>query len=246
MNNVDESLIVVIPALNEEQTIGDVVASVRALHLPVVVVDDHSSDLTAEKALRAGAIVLRLPIHLGVGGALRTGFRFAKQCGYRSVVQLDADGQHPVAQIMDLVSAADSSGAHLVIGSRYLSSDSTLHPTLVRRLSMWCLSQIASTIASTRITDTSSGFRIIREPLLTQLAANLPDYYLGDTFEAAVASARAGYQVLEIPAALRPRTFGQSSTSSWKAVLLVCKVLFLAVTNLHPQLRQFNQEADGR
>lgn len=236
-------LLVVIPALNEETTIGEVVATIRNLGIPLVVVDDCSTDGTADRARAAGATVLRLPIRLGVGGALRTGFRFAVDQGYTAVVQVDADGQHPPDQIRDLFMMAQSENAHLVIGSRYLSASASLVPTMPRRVSMWCLGQIASRIAGVKLTDTTSGFRLIREPLLTEFSTDLPDYYLGDTFEATVAALRAGYRVAEIPASLAPRQFGRSSTSARKAVFLILKVILLATTNLHPQLKQFRDPA---
>jgi len=230
-------LLVIVPAFNEEGAIGDVVASLRQLNHDVLVIDDCSSDMTADIASEAGAPVLRLPLNLGVGGALRAGFRYAVANGYSQVVQVDADGQHPVHQISDLVETARTYRAHLVIGSRYLSPDSTLIPSLPRRFSMWCLSAVASRSAGMLLTDTTSGFRLIAEPLLSQFAETFPDYYLGDTFEATVAAARAGYRVVEIPASLAPRQSGQSSTTSAQAIRLFLKVLVVASLKLHRQLR---------
>jgi glycosyltransferase involved in cell wall biosynthesis len=230
------TLLVVVPAYNEESSIADVVIDIRHGGHDVLVIDDCSSDQTAARALEAGAEVLRLPINLGVGGALRAGFRYAVEHGYNAVVQVDADGQHPANQITDLEEAAVNNGAHLVIGSRYLSSDATLVPTLPRRLSMWCLSTIASRIAGVRLTDTTSGFRLIREPLLGKFADEFPTYYLGDTYEATVAALRAGHRVVEVPAALSKRRFGQSSATTAQSVFLIAKVLILAVTNLHPRI----------
>jgi glycosyltransferase involved in cell wall biosynthesis len=229
--------LVIIPALNEERTIGEVVSAVCVLGYDVVVVDDGSLDSTAQIAAAHGAVVLRLPINLGVGGALRAGFRYAVDHGYQEVIQVDADGQHPPHQIADLQNAAATRDMHLVIGSRYLSADSTITQSLPRRFSMWCLSRIASRIAGTHITDTTSGFRLIREPLLSEFAREFPNYYLGDTFEATVGAMRAGYRVVEIPAALSPRLYGTSSTSSVRAVVLIAKVLVIALVRLHPQMK---------
>lgn len=169
--------------------------------------------------------------------------RLAVANGYSQVVQVDADGQHPVHQISDLVEAARNYRAHLVIGSRYLSADSTLIPSLLRRFSMWCLSKVASQLAGVRLTDTTSGFRLITEPLLSQFAETFPDYYLGDTFEATVAAARAGYRVVETPASLSPRQAGASSATSAQAIALIAKVLIIALTKLHYQLRSFEVES---
>jgi len=239
MDNGNACPLIVIPALNEERTVGDVVRSLHALNYTVLVVNDHSSDGTSLAA--AAATVIDLPINLGVGGALKVGFRYALDHGFSSVVQIDADGQHPVHQISNLISAANSSGAHLVIGSRYLSADTTLNPTLPRRLSMWGLSRLASRLAGIRLTDTTSGFRLIQQPLLQSFADEFPSYYLGDTFEATIAALRGGYKVIEIPASLSPRIHGKSSVSTMQAMKLVAKVLVIALTGLHPQVRKLRE-----
>jgi len=232
-----ESLLVVIPAFNESATISSVVTQAKELRYTVLVVDDGSTDATAERAAAAGAEVLQLPVNLGVGGALRAGFRFAVDHGYTSVVQVDADGQHPLHQISDLCLAANEHDAHLVIGSRYLSHEATLTPARMRRVAMWLLGKIASRSAGRVLTDSTSGFRIIRQPLLGEFARTFPSYYLGDTFEATIAAARAGYQVVEIPAALSPRQHGQSSAGSRHAIMLIVKVLVVAIARLHPRFQ---------
>jgi len=229
-------LLVIIPAFNEAATIAEVVNGARALHFHVLVIDDGSSDSTSELAANAGAMVLQLPFNVGVGGALRAGFHYAVDHDYTSVVQIDADGQHPLHQISDLIHAAEQHDAHLVIGSRYLSSDATLAPTLFRRLAMGCLGLIASRSAGRKLTDSTSGFRIIRQPLLSEFAREFPSYYLGDTFEATVAAARAGYRIVEIPASLSPRIHGQSSARSFQAILLIAKVLLVVGVRLHKRL----------
>lgn len=226
-----------VPALNEERSIGEVVSTLRRHDYQVLVVDDCSSDSTSLLASQVGANVLRLPVHLGVGGALRAGFRYAVAHGYTSVVQVDADGQHPVDQISELISTGRNLGAHLVIGSRYLSESATLLPSLPRRLSMRCLSYVASRIAGAPLTDTTSGFRLIRQPLLGEFAEEFPNYYLGDTFEATVVAVRGGYNVVEIPAALSPRLHGVSSISTTHAVRLIAKVLIITLARIHPRIR---------
>lgn len=227
--------LVVIPAFNEAATIAQVVGGALSLSFDVLVIDDGSYDSTSELAAEAGAVVLRLPFNVGVGGALRAGFRYAVDHGYASVVQIDADGQHPLHQIDDLVRAARQHDAHLVIGSRFLSYDATLTPTPPRRLIMRCFGLIASRSAGRKLTDSTSGFRIIRQPLLGEFAREFPTYYLGDTFEATVAAARAGYRVIEVPAALSPRIHGNSTASPLRATLLIMKVLLVAITRLHPR-----------
>lgn len=235
-NIVTKPLLVIVPAFNEQESISQVVSDIRAEQLDVLVVDDGSSDETAVRAETAGASVLRLPINLGVGGALRAGFRFAVDNHYAAVVQVDADGQHPVNQIRDLVGAAEQFNAHLVIGSRYLSSDSSLIPSAPRRLAMQILSWVILHTTGLLITDSTSGFRIICKPLLGEFAHDFPTYYLGDTYEATLAAVQAGYQVVEIPAALRPRDCGVSSASTLRSSVLVAKVLIITMLRLHPKM----------
>jgi len=232
-------VLVIVPALNEEETIGAVVESVIAAGYPVLVISDGSTDRTAEVAESYGAPVLRLPINLGVGGALRAGFRFAHHHGYQGAVQIDADEQHPVGSIADLISEHNSTGAHFVIGSRFLSDNATLKVGFVRRQVMRALGASASRAARTRITDSTSGFRLITQPLLEQFAASFPSYFLGDTYEAVVSAGRAGYSIREVPAALRPRSVGTSSASSRQATQFTLKSLGLVFLRLHFPIAPF-------
>jgi glycosyltransferase involved in cell wall biosynthesis len=235
-------LLVVVPAFNEQASIAEVVNQLLAGDYQVLVVDDGSTDETSRVAQVAGATVLRLPVNLGVGGALRAGFRFAVDQGYRSVVQVDADGQHPVHQIRDLESAAQTHGAHLVIGSRFLSSDATLHPSGTRQFAMRLLSWLTSRAAGRTITDSTSGFRIVCEPLLSEFAREFPSYYLGDTFEATISAARAGHLVIEVPAALTPRQHGQSTASTLRAISLIGKVVALTLFRLNPRSQSIHSK----
>jgi glycosyltransferase involved in cell wall biosynthesis len=237
-----ERPLAVVPAFNEAATVRQVVSALKSEGLSVLVVDDGSRDETSKVAEESGATVLRLPLNLGVGGALRAAFRFAVEKGYTAVVQVDADGQHPAHQIPDLEKAAVAQNAHLVIGSRYLSRESTLTQSGSRRLAMRLLSRLVTHAAGRRITDSTSGFRLIRQPLLSEFAAEFPSYYLGDTYEATVAAARAGYEVIEIPAALRPRSTGVSSATSARAIVLIAKVLVITVFRLHPKIRRLAPE----
>jgi glycosyltransferase involved in cell wall biosynthesis len=227
------NVLVIIPALNEAETIGTVVDEVLSAGYSVLVVSDGSTDATAIAARSAGARTLQLPINLGVGGALRAGFKHAMTEGFEAVIQVDADGQHPVDEIRDLIDAANRENAHLVIGSRFRSTQSTMHVPWTRRLAMRVLSSSASRAAGTQITDATSGFRIIAQPLLEQFAASFPSYYLGDTYEAVVSAGRAGYVVREIPAALKPREVGESSASTSQALRFTIKSFALVLLRIH-------------
>ena len=157
---------------------------------------DGSIDATCDIAKEMNVRVLELPINLGVGGALRAGFRFAVREKFSAVVQVDADGQHPANEIGNLIEAANENDAHLVIGSRFLSGESSMKVGVIRRLVMRLLARSSSRATGINITDTTSGFRIICEPLLTKYSISFPTNYLGDTYVAVVAAGRSGYKVI--------------------------------------------------
>jgi glycosyltransferase involved in cell wall biosynthesis len=234
-------VLVVIPAFNESATIARVVSEVFESGFSCVVVDDGSNDFTALIAKQAGAVVLSLPFNAGVGGALRCGFRYAVENDYLAVIQCDADGQHHSHHFQDLVSCANTTNADFVLGSRFLSTENTLDPHIVRRFAMWWLARVASRATGRRITDSTSGFRLIRRPLLDELAEHLPEYYLGDTFETLVVVGRAGYSVEEIGTAMSPRQSGVSSASNGRAIALIGKSLTTVLLGLHFQIIKKSQ-----
>lgn len=226
----------IIPALNEQETIAQVVADVKRHGFNVLVVDDGSSDQTSFRAKTAGAQVIELSMNLGVGGALQSGFSFAVRHNFDAVVQLDADGQHPADEISNLVDRANSTDADIVLASRFLNSETAMQISRTRRLAMWILKVVASRACRTRISDSSSGFRLIRKPLLMHFARSFPSHYLGDTFEALVISGRKNYKVVEIPAPFKDREHGQSSATSRVAILLIFRALVVTSFGLHFQL----------
>lgn len=221
-------VLVVIPAFNEERSVGAVVAAARELGYPALVVDDGSYDRTSDSAGAAGAVVLRLPVNLGVGGALRCGFRYAVTHGYRVVVQCDADGQHDPAQISTLLDAMTEHDAQLVVGSRFAPGSGHYEAGRGRRLVMRRLARMASRRTGVTITDATSGFRAIGNSLLGAFASTYPTEYLGDTIEALARAGRAGYRVVEVPVKMRAREVGVSTASSvssaWYLVRVVAAV----------------------
>jgi glycosyltransferase involved in cell wall biosynthesis len=230
--------LVLIPALNEQATIREVVLEVMDHGFDVVVINDGSGDKTAEYARAAGATVLNLRVNLGVGGALRCGFRYAVNNGYRSVVQCDADGQHPISHIQKLIDVSNQTSSHLVIGSRFRYEEILMTVPRHRRFAMWLLGVIASRACQTKITDSTSGFRLISEPLLSQFAKNFPSHFLGDTFEANVVAGRSGYKVKEVAAPISDRRAGVSSTGSGRSIILIARSILVVLFNLHFNIAQ--------
>ena len=221
--------LILIPAFNEESSIAAVVTEIREMGFDALVINDGSQDQTSFEARRAGALVLDLPVNLGVGGALRTGFVYAVKNGYTSVVQIDGDGQHPVAEISALIEAAQSFNADIVIGSRFRNEIPSMKIGTVRRLVMQILAKSASSSAKSRITDSTSGFRIIRGQLLAEFSRNFPAYYLGDTYEVLVSAGRAGYRICEIEASITPRLNGVSTASPLASVKWTIKTLLTVI-----------------
>jgi len=226
-------LLVIIPAWNEQETLGDVIREVR-LALPdahVLVVNDGSTDRTSEVATEASARVLDLPINLGVGGAMRAGYTYAFRQGFDRTVQLDADGQHDPAAVWDLLRAMDSEHADIVIGARFAGvGDYTVRGP--RKWSMRLLSVVLSRVAGTRLTDTTSGFKACNRPAIRLFASNYPAEYLGDTIESLVIAARAGLRVRQVGVEMRPRAGGRPSHSPVKAAVFLIRALLALVIAL--------------
>ena len=201
-----------------------------------LVINDGSSDDTSARVRNLGIPILDLPYNLGVGGALRTGFQYAVRNGFCAIVQIDADGQHPVSHISDLIVAANDTKAHLVLGSRFLRGNESMQVNIIRRATMKTLARSASKATGVNITDSTSGFRLIRCPLLEKFSINFATNYLGDTYEALIAAGRAGYCVYEIPAPITDRLHGVSSSSSLKSIGQTLKVVTVALLKLHTKI----------
>lgn len=219
-------LLVVIPAYNEQEALPSVVAEVRR-ELPsadLVVVNDGSLDDTGSVARAAGAAVLDLPINLGVGGAMRAGFRFARQRGYDTVVQIDGDGQHDPASVTQLLQAQAETGADIVIGARF-AGEGDYEVRGPRRWAMRLLAFVLSRIARTRLTDTTSGLRLSGPRAVRLFATDYPAEYLGDTVESLVVAARAGLVIRQHAVRMRVRAGGVPSQSPVRAAVFLARAL---------------------
>ncbi|MCU1419772.1 MAG: glycosyl transferase family 2 [Mycetocola sp.] len=198
------------PAYNEAESVGDVVREVlRTLPgVSVLVVDDGSKDATGKIAKAAGAKVATLPFNLGVGGAMRVGFRYALENGFSNVVQIDSDGQHDPVGVPALL--RELSTADLVLGARFAGEGEYS----VRGPRQWAMSVLATILSRTsraRLTDTTSGFRASGPRAIALFAEHYPAEYLGDTIEALVIASRSGLKIAQVPVAMRPRAGGVPS-----------------------------------
>lgn len=226
-----EKTLVVMPAYNEEAAIAGVIAEVYAT-LPgvgVLVVNDGSSDATVAVARAAGATVVDLPFNLGVGGAMRTGFKFARSNGFDNVVQVDSDGQHDPIGVPALVEALQTND--VAIGARF-AGEGDYEARGPRRWAMTVLATVVSRIAHTALTDTTSGFRAAGPRAVAIFADHYPAEYLGDTVESLVLAARAGCRITQVPVSMRPRAGGTPSHDPVKAAVYLgraCLALVIAL-----------------
>ena len=220
--------LIVVPAWNEADAVGDTVTEIRSC-LPdavVLVVDDGSTDDTAACARDAGARLLQLPFNLGVGGAMRAGFRYAQEHGFTQVVQVDADGQHDPRTVAALL--AGLADHDLVIGARFAGEGDYRVATL-RRAAMRMLAASVSRLAHTPLSDTTSGLRASGPRALELFAHHYPVEYLGDTVESTIIAARAGLRIGQVPVAMRARRGGVASQPPWKAAMYLLRAALVLV-----------------
>lgn len=226
-----ERRIAIVPAFNEELSIGRLLDELRALDpgLEVVVVSDGSSDRTAEVAAAGGAHVVRLPFNLGIGGAVQTGFRFAMERNYALAVRLDGDGQHDPAELSAVARPVVSGEADIAIGSRFLVAGG-YRSSAVRRIGIRVLARVVSGIAGRKLTDTTSGFQALNRKAIILYAAELPHDY--PEVEGLVMALRRGLRVTEVPVAMRERAHGSSSIGALGSVYYMVKVLLAIFIDL--------------
>lgn len=229
-----EGLMILIPAFNEELSLSGLLAdTAQALPgIPVVVIDDGSSDNTAAVARQCGATVLSVPCNCGVGGAVQLGLQYAASHGYEHVLRMDGDGQHPPSEAWRLLVAMRDDPCDLIVGSRFGGGGSTT-TTFVRRIGIQCLAVLLSKICRSRVTDPTSGFWLLRRRLIAVFAREYPRDYPEP--EALALLRRLGYSFREVPVAFRERTAGRSSIGRWSAFYFTLKVgLALCVDRVKP------------
>lgn len=218
-------ILVVIPAHNEEESLPALLREIRAQGVDAVVIDDASRDATAAVAAAAGVPVLSLPVNLGIGGAVQTGFLYAVRHGYDVVVQVDGDGQHDPAQIPTITAPLKADAADCVVGSRYLPSapDTAYKTPLARRIGMKFSSAVLRLATGVRVHDTTSGFRALNKVAFTYFATQYPVDH--PEAEALLMLHQAGLRIAEVPVRMRGRVAGQSLFTFVRAFLYPLRVL---------------------
>ena len=229
--NHESETVVFVPAWNEAESVGAVITGVRR-ELPgasVLVVDDGSTDGTAERARAAGAEVAMLPFNTGLGAALQTGYRFADERGFRYFAHLDADGQHPPRELHEILEPVWSGTANLAVGSRFLSDSdgrsSEFRSSRLRRFWIRLLARLLSAISGQRFTDITSGFRA-GDRRAIELYSHLyqPDFGEIEALQTALLQDLA---VQEVPVAMLERGQGASYLTAAPSFMFLFKSLIL-------------------
>lgn len=223
--------LVVIPALNEADSIAHVVATIRQ-HLAwadVVVVNDGSTDQTGEIAEAAGALVLHHPYNVGIGASVQTGFMFAAGQGYDVVVRSDGDGQHDPQDLCRLIETLQTMDADMVVGTRFIEKRG-YGATLPRRVGILILARLISAITGQTITDPTSGLAAFNRRAIRLFAHVYPHDYPEP--EGLVVAHRAGLRICEIPVTMKPRFAGRSSITSLRSVYYMFKVMLAILIGL--------------
>jgi glycosyltransferase involved in cell wall biosynthesis len=217
----------IVPAYNEAEAIGTTIAATRqwAPEFDVLVVDDGSSDDTAEQARTAGATVLSLPYNLGIGGAMQSGYIYAREHDYDVAVQVDGDGQHDPRHIRDLLDRLQGDPElNMVTGSRFLDPESEgYRSSPVRRVGIRFFARLVSLITGQRVTDPTSGFRMTDRRGIELFARDYPHDY--PEVEAIQLMHAHRLHSCEIAVVMGPRVTGKSAISSTQSVYYMVKVL---------------------
>lgn len=225
------SLLVIVPAYNEAAAIAGVVREIRE-NMPaagILVIDDSSIDATVANAREAGAEVLPLPHHLGLGGCVQAGYKLAHELGYDFVIRVDGDGQHNAQDIPRIFERLQESGCEMVIGSRFVMRNGQ-RTGPVRSLGIRFFRLVLRPILGTTVYDPTSGFVGVNRRALEVFTRSFPLEY--PEIEALVVLQRRRFRFEEIPCKFRPRTTGRSSITPVKSMYYIVHVLLGVFVNV--------------
>ena len=231
VNQSGKRLLILIPAFNEEAAVGGVVKEVHSVvpGAPVLVVDDCSKDATRGEARIAGAQVLALPHHLGLGGCVQAGYRLAYELGYDYVIRVDGDGQHDPRDILTILKALDHGDCEMVIGSRFVDGDGT-HTSWLRAAGIVFFRAVLRPILGRPVRDPTSGFVGVNRTALELFSATFPLEY--PEIEALVVLQRKRFRFVEVPCRFRPRRAGRSTITAVTSLYYIIHVLLGVFVNV--------------
>ena len=232
-------IVAIVPAWNEAGAIGGVVDEILAFDstIDVVVIDDASVDETVAIAERHGATVLPLLFNVGIGGAVQTGFRYARDEGYEIAVRLDGDGQHDASELEKLFEPIRAGESDLVIGSRFVDPDGSYRPPFARRMGIRLFAGLVSLLGGQKVTDTTSGFSAMNRAGIELFATEYPHDY--PEVEATLVALRSGLRLAQVQVEMRERQAGTSSITFVRSLYYIVKVmlaLLVASLRRYPRL----------
>jgi len=232
-------MLAIVPSFNEESNITDVIESIKHIKpmLDILVVNDGSDDETGALAVSTGlAHVVSLACNLGIGGAVQTGFKYARENNYDIALQFDGDGQHISSEIDTLIDPVRNEEADVVIGSRFCRKQPGFKSPLARRVGIKIFEIVNSLLINQKITDNTSGFRAYNRRAIDFLADNYPMYYPEP--EAVILLGKNGFRLKEGFVHMRNRSSGSSSITWFGSVFYMVTVLLATLmTAVRPKLR---------
>ena len=218
-----EKVLIIIPAYNEEKNLPKLTEKLEKMYpqYDYVVVNDGSVDHTKELCRKEGISVINLPVNLGIGGAVQTGYKYGSENGYDIVVQIDGDGQHDIAYLDKLLEPLRNNSADVVIGSRFIRKEG-FQSSRLRRTGIVFLSRLIRLLTGIRVYDVTSGFRAVNRRFVEIYARDYPSDYPEP--EAIVSAIMEGGRVLEVPVVMKERESGTSSINLVRSVYYMIKV----------------------
>ena len=215
--------LVIIPAYNESASIVNTVKDIKenAPDFDYVVINDRSKDNTYDICIKNNINVVNLPLNLGIGGAVQTGYWYAFENGYDIAVQFDGDGQHDAKYLDEMVEYLVANNADMVIGSRFIEKKG-FQSSSTRRFGIKYFSTLIKILTGKRITDPTSGYRMCNRKVIETFANNYPKDYPEP--ETTTSILRNKMNVVEMPVVMRAREEGVSSISPKKSIYYMFKV----------------------
>lgn len=218
----------IVPCFNEEENIEHLIKELSSYSdiLDFVIINDNSTDQTSSICEKNNVNVINLPCNLGIGGAVQTGYIYAKKNNYDIAIQIDGDGQHDPAYIKDLIDPIIENGLDFVIGSRFIKKEGFQSST-TRRIGIFYFAGLLKFLTKQKVSDPTSGFRACNKKVINLFADNYPTDYPEP--ESIMALSRNGYSIAEIPVQMRERNGGISSIKSLKSIYYMIKVTLAIV-----------------
>lgn len=215
-------ILVIIPAYNEEGAIVETINNLKrhCKNVDYIIINDCSKDRTLQICNENNFNVINLPINLGIGGAVQTGYKYAYRMGYDIAIQMDADGQHDPKYISELVSKIED-GNNMVIGSRFIEKDG-FQSTFIRRMGINLYSGIIKILTKKEIKDTTSGYRAVDRKIIKMFANSYPVDYPEPETDALIA--KNNFKIVELPMKMKERDTGSSSITPIKSIYYAIKV----------------------